>query len=298
MFKELRWTIGTIWCKLKHDSLMWPAHGRYQCRTCGRHYPAFAEAQMANWTTRAALKAAVQLLIAIALLATFAHQAHAADALKAHAPEEAEAALERYAASSEWAPWAIESVEIHASLPKREKTGWLRAIRRLAPIGKSRYEVLQLTGDRTVKEQVIARYLKAEERASELPARSVAITPANYKFAYKRMVDEGERFTCAFQITPRRKQDGLIKGELWLDQQTGLPVLQFGYLVKSPSVFIKRVAVTRENALCDGIVESRLTHITVETRLIGRAELVIEERPLRSADAVQFASRDNEGGQQ
>jgi len=298
MFKELRSRLGTIWCKFRHESLMWPVHGHYQCRTCGRYYPAFAEAQMANWTTRAALKAAVQLLLAIALLATFAHQARAADAWKAHAPEEAEAALERYAASSEWAPWAIESVEIHASLPRLEKTGWLRAIRRLAPIGKSRYEVLQLAGDRMVKEQVIVRYLKAEERASELPTRSVAITTANYKFAYKRLVEDGERFACAFEITPRRKRAGLIKGELWLDRQTGLPVLQSGYLVKSPSVFIKRVAVTRENALCDGIIESRLTHITVETRLIGRAELVIEERPLRSADAVQFASRDNEGGQQ
>jgi len=295
MFKELRWTIGTIWCKLTHQSLMWPVHGHYRCRNCGRIYPAFAEAQMANWTKRAALKAAVQLLLAMAL-ATFARQAYAADALRAHATEEAEAALERYAAGSEWAPWAIESVEIHASLPRLEKTGWLRAIRRLAPIGKSRYEVLQLAGDRTVKEQVIVRYLKAEERASELPARTVAITPANYKFAYKRIVDDGERFAYAFQITPRRKRDGLIRGELWLDRQTGLPILQSGHLVKSPSVFIKRIAVTRANALCDGIVESRLTHITVETRLIGRAELVIEERPLRSVGAVQFASGDGEGG--
>jgi hypothetical protein len=26
------------WCKLMHSSPMWPAHGRYECRTCGRHY--------------------------------------------------------------------------------------------------------------------------------------------------------------------------------------------------------------------------------------------------------------------
>lgn len=28
-----------IWCKLMHTSLMWPTHGHYQCRTCGREYP-------------------------------------------------------------------------------------------------------------------------------------------------------------------------------------------------------------------------------------------------------------------
>jgi hypothetical protein len=50
--------------------------------------------------------------------------------------------------------------------------------------------------------------------------------------------------------------------------------------------------VIRENALRDGTVESRLTHVKVETRLIGQAELVIEERPLRSQDDVEFGEFD------
>ncbi len=297
MSRGLRSKIGTAWCSLTHESLMWPVHGHYECRTCGRRYPAFAEPPVANWTTRAALNPAVSIALVMAL-ATFARPAHAADVLKAHAAAEAAAALERYTAGVGSSPWTTESVEIHASLPKLEKAGQLRAIRRLAPIGDSRYQVLQLAGDRIVQQQVIVRYLNAEAHESELPAASVAITPANYKFAYKGVVDDGERLAYAFQITPRRKRDGLIKGELWLDQRTGVPVVQFGHLVKSPSVFIRRVSVTRENALRAGIVESRLTHITVETRLIGRAELVVEERPLRSADAVQLASWDKEGGQQ
>jgi hypothetical protein len=31
--------LGTLWCALMHDSPMWPIHGEYRCRTCGRHYP-------------------------------------------------------------------------------------------------------------------------------------------------------------------------------------------------------------------------------------------------------------------
>jgi hypothetical protein len=31
--------IGTLLCALMHDSPMWPIHGEYQCRTCGRRYP-------------------------------------------------------------------------------------------------------------------------------------------------------------------------------------------------------------------------------------------------------------------
>ena len=31
--------IAGIWCRTMHDSPMWPSHGHYQCRTCGREYP-------------------------------------------------------------------------------------------------------------------------------------------------------------------------------------------------------------------------------------------------------------------
>jgi hypothetical protein len=296
MFSALRQTTGTIWCRMMHESLLWPVHGHYHCRTCGRRYPAFAEAPVANWTRPAAWKPAVSLMVAM-ILATFAGPVRATAGIRGYAALEADAALERYTSGGGAERWTVESVEIHASLSKLAKTGQLRAIRRLLPTGESSYEVLQFAGDRTVKEQVIVRYLNSEARASGLPPASVAITPTNYKFTYKGTVDDGERVAYTFQITPRRRGPGLIKGELWLDQRTGVPVLEFGRLVKSPSVWIKRVTVSRENAIHDG-AESRLTHLTVETRLVGRAELVIEERPLRSAEGVQFANLQDQGGQQ
>jgi hypothetical protein len=48
MFRELQWELGAIWCSLMHESVMWPVHGHYECRTCGRRYPAFAEAPIAG----------------------------------------------------------------------------------------------------------------------------------------------------------------------------------------------------------------------------------------------------------
>src|ERR1035437_3592700 len=32
-------TIGDLWCRLMHSSIMWPVHGYYACATCGRLYP-------------------------------------------------------------------------------------------------------------------------------------------------------------------------------------------------------------------------------------------------------------------
>jgi hypothetical protein len=30
--------IGDLWCRLRHDEPMWPAHGQYECRICGRRF--------------------------------------------------------------------------------------------------------------------------------------------------------------------------------------------------------------------------------------------------------------------
>ena len=30
--------IGDLWCRLMHAEPMWPSHGRYECRSCGRRF--------------------------------------------------------------------------------------------------------------------------------------------------------------------------------------------------------------------------------------------------------------------
>jgi hypothetical protein len=50
---------------------------------------------------------------------------------------------------------------------------------------------------------------------------------------------------------------------------------------------VKRINLTRENELYKGTIAERITHISVETRLIGRAQLVIEERPTSGATAAR-----------
>jgi hypothetical protein len=58
-------------------------------------------------------------------------------------------------------------------------------------------------------------------------------------------------------------------------------------LVKSPSIFLRRIDITRDTTLRDGFPASRTTHLIVNTRLLGQAELTIAERPLdRPGEAV------------
>jgi hypothetical protein len=137
--------------------------------------------------------------------------------------------------------------------------------------------VIRIEGDAMVKQRVIAGYLTAEKEAAARPPSSVALTLANYKFRY--LASSGGTPHYAFKITPRYKRTGLIKGELWIDGATGLAVHEAGYLVKRPSIFIRRLKITRDVSLRDGAPYLRTTHLDIDVRFVGRAELAIIESP-------------------
>lgn len=268
--------IGAPWCSPIDDSPRWHIDG-----LCGRPYLVpWAEPEQ----TRAprlggALPSLhspirpVLLLMAVVAWPSLGRESVTADASAA-------AVLQRFIGGrGEAGGWPVETIQIEASLPRLKKTGRLWAIRRVFPIGQPDYKVLEIAGDATVKNQVIVRYISADEKATELAPSSVALTPANYKIHYAGTVCLGNRLTYAFRVIPRKKREGLINGVLWLDGETGVLVREFGYLAKSPSVFVKRINLTRENELNNGTIATRITHVSVETRLIGRAQLVVVERP-------------------
>lgn len=165
-------------------------------------------------------------------------------------------------------------MDVHANLPRLGKSGTLRALRTISKFGKITYKALGFSGDNTVKQEVIARYLQAESDARE--NGSIAISPQNYKFHLKATLERDDQPKIfIFQLTPKKKVIGLFKGELWLDGATGMPVREAGEFVKSPSVFLKKVEFVRDYEIRDGVAIPSHIESTVDTRLIGKAELSI-----------------------
>jgi hypothetical protein len=183
-------------------------------------------------------------------------------------------------------------VDIAASLPNLHKNGRMHALKRISRLGRITYEALKFDGDNSVKRDVIARYLTAESQARATES-SLAVLPANYKFKYKGLRDHGQGLVHVFEVTPRKKIVGLFKGELWLDAQSFLPVRESGRMVKSPSIFLKRVEFVQEYEIRDGLSIPLRMHTTVDTRLIGKAELTVDFRNVALADdAVISAAAD------
>jgi hypothetical protein len=183
-------------------------------------------------------------------------------------------------------------VTIEASAPALYKESRMMAIRQTSQSESPQYQVVRMEGDAIVMHEVVANYLKIAEQMEDLPFSSVAITPANYKFRYMGEVGAGDTSAYVFQIVPRRKCDGLIQGELWIDARTGQEVLRKGHLVKTPHSFAGKIEFLRDTTLLDGSPRIRVTHVILETRQIGRGELTITELPLAAANVSITESPD------
>lgn len=195
------------------------------------------------------------------------------------------AILERYDAAL-LAPGGLDrfpaSVEVDASMPKLEKQARVEAVRSLSK-GRRKYRFVSSTGDSFVRNEMIARYFSMEAQVSPLAA---PITKSNYRFRFVTINETGTTPAYVFKITPRRKRQGMIEGELWIDPVTGLVTHLAGRLVKNPSILLRHVQISQEMEICDGSVCSRETHLRMDTRFAGRAELTIREKPLSAvADA-------------
>ena len=163
-------------------------------------------------------------------------------------------------------------VDIDASVPKLQENGRLHALRLISRVGRISYRVLGFQGSNTVKNQVIARYLQAEQQGQA--NSKMSITPLNYRFHSKgvRRTPSGEDvFVVA--LSPRKHAAGLFKGEMWLDYSTCLPVYEKGRLVKNPSIFFKKVDFERAFAIHNGRAVPQHMSSVITTRLVGKVEL-------------------------
>jgi len=165
-------------------------------------------------------------------------------------PDAAEAIVRNYCVAAQNQAGSLRAstmdVEIQGALPRLSKTGELHALRRISAFGRITYQVLGFEGDGTVKRDLIARYLAAEIGVQQGRAAAMAVTPDNYRFHFKGGSELDGRAVYWFQVSPKHKAEGLFKGDLWIDAATYLKVRESGYLVKNPSLFLKRVAFKRK----------------------------------------------------
>lgn len=177
--------------------------------------------------------------------------------------------------------------DIEASLPKLEKQGKLRVLRMISKLGINTFQMIGKWGDNTVFKEVIARYLDTESKGRE--NGSMAINPDNYKFKINAIITQNAQTTYIFDVTPKRKDDGLFKGQVWLDGGTGMPLKEVGKLVKTPSIWLKSVKFERDYELHDGVAVPKHLESVAEVRAFGKAQLSANFSNLKRQDSAGAA---------
>ncbi len=232
------------------------------------------------------------LLLASLLIGAPAHASGPADPADSAGPldsdkaRESENILGRYvqASGTKVARGLTMAAMFAGSLPKMGKSATVSARRLITREGSINYEITGRNGDATVWKELILRYINGEMENAGKDHSKVAVTPENYKFKYKGERERDGRTVHVFEVNPRKKRQGLFKGEVWIDAETALTVYETGRFVKSPSVFLKKVQFSREYAILDGAAIPKTMQTSIETRFWGPAQLDIQFSDFRWDD--------------
>lgn len=122
---------------------------------------------------------------------------------------------------------------IDADLPDTRQKGEWELLRRFVAPRTLEFKPLKFVGDGFVKTNVIARLLKSEaDHVENDDPASTALTARNYKFKYKGVDELDGRPAHVFEVKPRKKRPGLIKGRIYLDVHSGALLRVAGEMAK------------------------------------------------------------------
>ena len=108
--------------------------------------------------------------------------------------------------------------------------------------GTKHFEVIEEAGWKAAGKHVFRKMLASEEEASNPQERlKTQVGPQNYDFRMVGTETIGGRSTYAIDVTPKRNEEKLIAGRIWIDVQDYALVRVEGRPAKSPSFWIKDV---------------------------------------------------------
>ena len=137
-----------------------------------------------------------------------------------------------------------------------------------------RYAIQRRSG--SLRSEFVVRNViqhEMEVTTSVPKARSAALTRENYEFAYLGKGDVDGHSAYLLQLIPRRDQAELIRGRVWVDEQTFRIRRIEGDLAKAPSWWVKSVHLQLEFADFQGIWVQTNMDARAEVRCFGNQEL-------------------------
>jgi hypothetical protein len=151
-----------------------------------------------------------------------------------------------------------------------KRSGWLEAVTDYAPEVGFRYRVTAEGGHAYIRDKVLRAVLDGEkEIIARGEDRRSSLVDANYTFQAAGVGDDG---LISVLVSPRRKERTLVAGQMFLTPEGRIVRLQ-GQLAKSPSFWVKNVAIVRTYDRIGGSVVPVALESHAQLRMLGQATL-------------------------
>ena len=109
-----------------------------------------------------------------------------------------------------------------------------------SPPSTKHYTIVSRT---TILGERVVRQMLDGEVATVDDDDATDLSPANYEFRLARTETWNGRHCYVLDMTPRRKEKGLLRGSIWVDNGTFLVQRLVGEPVKSPSWWVRRASI-------------------------------------------------------
>ena len=186
---------------------------------------------------------------------------------------------------------------IHAELPATSQSGEYEVKQHYSAPRTLIFKALRFTGDNFVKTNVILRVLQSEvDHVQKDDPALTAINRTNYKFSYKGTAEVNDRLVHVFQIKPHHNRTGLFKGKIYVDAYTGTLARAEGKMVRSPSLFVKKIEFVQDFADFNSFTFPVHIHSEAQARIVGRTVVDIYEHDVEPVSAVSTQARNSLGG--
>jgi len=193
---------------------------------------------------------------------------------RADVPTAAEASIRQFLAQQ--APLPAYHAARRLEAENGDRSGWLEADTAYSAQRGFSYTITAQGGSGFVRERILKAVLDGER---ELIARGNAghgaLSLVNYTFDAAGIDAEG---LANVLLSPRRRDDLLVAGTLFLRQRSGDPVRLQGRLVKSPSFWVKNVDILWSYGKFDRATMPVALHSSAEIRFFGPASLSVTYR--------------------
>ena len=158
-----------------------------------------------------------------------------------------------------------------------------------APPDLKKYSIQRASGW-TFGEKIVRHMLESETHIVK-DYSSTDISAANYDLRFLRQEEVNGQHSFVLELRPRRKEENLLRGNIWVDVTTHLPHRMEGEPAKSPSWWLREVRIELVYGEVGGMWLQTASESTVKVRLFGQHTMVSHDVTYEIGEPAAIAGR-------